>query len=185
MSATHSRHHGTGPNPEEQRLDTRNVFRVSVDRRKCRFAGTSHAGGGTRTPDTRIMIPRCFGSTAPVAEAGGHGRGHIRAAPSQERLRAPGARRVVPGRRLPERRTCGGCRALLVRNSPSGWDLYRTPSAAGTLSCVAPELAAGGGSAFRQEVMRLRVDDRDRPRRILERVLMQSSGYPERLPCGV
>jgi hypothetical protein len=23
----------------------------------CPFAGTSHAGGGTRTPDTRIMIP--------------------------------------------------------------------------------------------------------------------------------
>jgi Methylenetetrahydrofolate reductase len=25
--------------------------------RQRRFAGTSHAGGGTRTPDTRIMIP--------------------------------------------------------------------------------------------------------------------------------
>jgi 2,5-diketo-D-gluconate reductase A len=25
--------------------------------RKCRLAGTSDAGGGTRTPDTRIMIP--------------------------------------------------------------------------------------------------------------------------------
>jgi hypothetical protein len=28
-----------------------------VDRRKRLFAGASHAGGGTRTPDTRIMIP--------------------------------------------------------------------------------------------------------------------------------
>ena len=57
MSARRSRHHGPRPNPEPQRPDTRNVFRVSVGREKCRFAGTSHAGGGTRTPDTRIMIP--------------------------------------------------------------------------------------------------------------------------------
>jgi hypothetical protein len=27
------------------------------ERGKCRFAGASDAGGGTRTPDTRIMIP--------------------------------------------------------------------------------------------------------------------------------
>jgi hypothetical protein len=38
--------------------DTRNLFRVSLSLRNCRFAGTSDAGGGTRTPDTRIMIPR-------------------------------------------------------------------------------------------------------------------------------
>jgi hypothetical protein len=37
--------------------DTRNVLRVSGEREKCRSAGTSDAGGGTRTPDTRIMIP--------------------------------------------------------------------------------------------------------------------------------
>ena len=30
------------------------------------FAATSHAGGGTRTPDTRIMIPLRFGSTSGV-----------------------------------------------------------------------------------------------------------------------
>jgi hypothetical protein len=29
------------------------------------------AGGGTRTPDTRIMIPLCFGSAAPFEGAGG------------------------------------------------------------------------------------------------------------------
>jgi hypothetical protein len=43
--------------PESGAGDTRNVFRVSGERERCRFAGTSHAGGGTRTPDTRIMIP--------------------------------------------------------------------------------------------------------------------------------
>jgi hypothetical protein len=36
-----------------------------------------HAGGGTRTPDTRIMIPLLFGSAAPFAGAEGHERGHI------------------------------------------------------------------------------------------------------------
>ena len=57
--------------------DTRNVFRVSLLRRKRRFAATSHAGGGTRTPDTRIMIPLLLGSPAPFAGPGGHKRGHI------------------------------------------------------------------------------------------------------------
>jgi hypothetical protein len=33
------------------------------------------AGGGTRTPDTRIMIPQRFGSAKPRIEAGGHKRG--------------------------------------------------------------------------------------------------------------
>ena len=42
-----------------------------------RFAATSHAGGGTRTPDTRIMIPLRFGSAAGFAGAGGHERGHV------------------------------------------------------------------------------------------------------------
>jgi hypothetical protein len=32
-------------------------FRAAPFREKCRFTGTSDAGGGTRTPDTRIMIP--------------------------------------------------------------------------------------------------------------------------------
>jgi hypothetical protein len=38
-------------------LGTQNAFRVSLLRRKRHFAGALHAGGGTRTPDTRIMIP--------------------------------------------------------------------------------------------------------------------------------
>ncbi|HEX5618268.1 MAG TPA: hypothetical protein VFX51_07595 [Solirubrobacteraceae bacterium] len=59
--------------------DTRDVFRGSRERESSDFAATSHAGGGTRTPDTRIMIPRRFGSTEPFAGAGGHTRGHIRA----------------------------------------------------------------------------------------------------------
>ena len=37
----------------------------------------NHAGGGTRTPDTRIMIPLRFGSTAGFEGAGGHERGHV------------------------------------------------------------------------------------------------------------
>ena len=36
------------------------------------------AGGGTRTPDTRIMIPPRFGSAASFAGAGGHNRGRHR-----------------------------------------------------------------------------------------------------------
>ena len=58
--------------------DTRNVFRVSRSARTYLFAGTSHAGGGTRAPDTRIMIPRRFGSTAPVSRPGGQESGRIR-----------------------------------------------------------------------------------------------------------
>jgi hypothetical protein len=38
---------------------------------KSRFAGIPDAGGGTRTPDTRIMIPLGFGSTAGFGGAGG------------------------------------------------------------------------------------------------------------------
>src|SRR5688572_4902968 len=40
--------------------DTRNDSACPSSRRQSRFAGTSHAGGGTRTPDTRIMIPSRF-----------------------------------------------------------------------------------------------------------------------------
>jgi hypothetical protein len=36
------------------------------------------AGGGARTPDTRIMIPLLFGSIEPKTGPGGHKRGHIR-----------------------------------------------------------------------------------------------------------
>ena len=39
------------------------------------FAGTSHAGGETGTPDTRIMIPQRFGSTEPKPKAGGRTEG--------------------------------------------------------------------------------------------------------------
>jgi hypothetical protein len=58
--------------------DTRNVFRVSGARGTRPFAGTSDAGGGTRTPDTRIMISQRFGSTGPRNDPGGHKRGHNR-----------------------------------------------------------------------------------------------------------
>ena len=74
--------HGTAQGretPESGAGDTRNVFRVSLLRIRRRFAGASHAGGGTRTPDTRIMIPLLLGSTEPRG-AGGHKRGHNRAA---------------------------------------------------------------------------------------------------------
>ena len=37
------------------------------------------AGGGTRTPDTRIMIPLRFGSTTGFEGAGGPKRGQVRA----------------------------------------------------------------------------------------------------------
>jgi hypothetical protein len=55
--------------------DTRISSASSEDREKCQFAGTYDAGGGTRTPDTRIMILVRFGSTAPLAGAGGQERG--------------------------------------------------------------------------------------------------------------
>jgi hypothetical protein len=54
--------------------DTRIHSAMSLSYRKRRFAGRSDAGGGTRTPDTRIMIPECFGSTRALAGAGGHER---------------------------------------------------------------------------------------------------------------
>src|SRR3954447_21045437 len=49
--------------------------------RSRRFAGTADAGGGTRTPDTRIMIPLLHGSTAPFEGAGGPKRGQEMLAP--------------------------------------------------------------------------------------------------------
>jgi hypothetical protein len=69
--------HATEPNLQAFGDDTRNSSAMSGGSRKRRFAGTSHAGGGTRTPDTRIMILGCFGSVAPFAGAGGQERGHV------------------------------------------------------------------------------------------------------------
>src|SRR4051794_2493922 len=40
-------------------------------------AETVDAGGGTRTPDTRIMIAARFDDVARSARCRGHGRGHI------------------------------------------------------------------------------------------------------------
>src|SRR3954468_12822959 len=51
------------------------VALVNASAKTYEFAGTSDAGGGTRTPDTRIMIPLCFGSTAGFEGAGGPKRG--------------------------------------------------------------------------------------------------------------
>src|SRR5215210_3315812 len=42
---------------------------------KSMIAATSHAGGRTRTPDTRIMIPLRFGSVLVFEGAGGPKRG--------------------------------------------------------------------------------------------------------------
>src|SRR4051794_36899858 len=65
----------------------------------------NHAGGGTRTPDTRIMIPLHFGSAAGFEGAGGPKRGHdcaARAVPFSERSSASAApqrvRRASDGR---------------------------------------------------------------------------------------
>jgi hypothetical protein len=59
--------------------DTRNDSACPVETEKDRFAGTSHAGGGTRTPDTRIMIPQhlALQSQQPGLRdtKGGHNRG--------------------------------------------------------------------------------------------------------------
>jgi hypothetical protein len=57
--------------------DMRGTFLRPLLLRKGRFAGASHAGGGTRTPDTRIMIPLRVGSTDGFERAGGHERGHL------------------------------------------------------------------------------------------------------------
>jgi hypothetical protein len=57
-------------------------FRVTSTQRAApelrRFTALPDAGGGTRTPDTRIMIPLRFGSTAPFDGPEGHERGHMR-----------------------------------------------------------------------------------------------------------
>src|SRR5215218_9630312 len=75
--------------------DTRDVFRVSLRPRKRLFAGTFDAGGGTRTPDTRIMIPLRLGSAAAFAGAGGHKRGHIRRRSGRPRAGVAAPRRIA------------------------------------------------------------------------------------------
>ena len=66
------------------------------------------AGGGTRTPDTRIMIPLHFGSAARFEGAGGHERGHVcwhnGGSPRGSGWRGAGARTARPGFRPPDRR---------------------------------------------------------------------------------
>ena len=70
------------------------------------------AGGGTRTPDTRIMIPRRFGSTGPKTWAGGQQRGHNRAVASKWRSRRSGHRPTCH-----ELRTAGARRRCLAWDS--------------------------------------------------------------------
>jgi len=53
--------------------------RTSRNAKSPAARGFSDAGGGTRTPDTRIMMLRRFGSVEPNAAGGGLERGHIRA----------------------------------------------------------------------------------------------------------
>jgi hypothetical protein len=65
FSARHARHHVVPPSPGSRAVATRNHSGCPASRGKCRLAGTSHAGGGPPTPDTRIMIPLRFGSTEP------------------------------------------------------------------------------------------------------------------------
>ena len=60
MSTRHVLHHAVPRGPESGAGFTRNDSAAPEPRRKRRFAGTSHAGGGTRTPETRIMIPRLW-----------------------------------------------------------------------------------------------------------------------------
>jgi hypothetical protein len=48
MSARHVQQHAAPRDPGIRSGDTRNLFRVSKDRRKYLFAGTSHAGGAQR-----------------------------------------------------------------------------------------------------------------------------------------
>ena len=53
---------------------TRGILqRVPARAKKCRFPGTSHAGGGTRTPDTADLqdYRRCFGFLEPTDGGGG------------------------------------------------------------------------------------------------------------------
>ena len=69
--------HGAARSSQAPGRDTRNCIPMSFRFRNEAFAGASDAGGGTRTPDTRIMIPLLFGSTAGCAGAGGPKRGHV------------------------------------------------------------------------------------------------------------
>jgi hypothetical protein len=68
------------------------------------------AGGGTRTPDTRIMIPASLGSTAPFEGAGGHERGHIRNKPRA----VDGLTLALAGANRHERRLVPACRAHVL-----------------------------------------------------------------------
>src|SRR5262245_19239491 len=63
--------------------------RFARKRENARFAGVSDAGGGTRTPDTRIMIPHHFGSATRRAGGGGHKRGHNRGRHAEAVPRSP------------------------------------------------------------------------------------------------
>jgi hypothetical protein len=69
--------------------------------RKRRFAGTSDAGGGTRTADTRTMIPQRFGSTARFAGPGGRNRGTGTHRGRRTRATRP-LRRALPPRGRPQ-----------------------------------------------------------------------------------
>ena len=91
--------------------DSRNDSAAPELRRKHLFAGTSDAGGGTRTPDTRIMIPQRFGSTEPKTWARGHKRGHNCAVASKWRSRRSG-----------HRPTCHELRTAGARRRCVAWD---------------------------------------------------------------
>jgi hypothetical protein len=103
VSAWPERRHALEPNHADLGGGHAARFRAVRPRSNRSFAGTSHAGGGTRTPDTRIMIPRCFGSTRAFVGAGGQKRGHNRehsrridAATTSSRRPHPTLRGAVP-----------------------------------------------------------------------------------------
>src|SRR5262245_1373563 len=50
--------------------DARNEFAVSCRQKSTDLQALLMLEGGTRTPDTRIMIPNRFGSRTPLAAAG-------------------------------------------------------------------------------------------------------------------
>jgi hypothetical protein len=114
-----------------------------------------NAGGGTRTPDTRIMIPMRFGSTMPFAGAGGQKRGHNRAAGAEsEPTEAPGPVNeagILPwvgARSVPGSRSCG-------RVPGRGSDAGRRPERCGR----ARQLRGWGRSRLDREHRAERVND--------------------------